>query len=147
MNMKKHLLSVLAVLAIVGGGCSWMCTPPGGGSSPPDTLCCAHLAATPLPPSKLDQIIKAVQHSQYAENYRVGVWEHGKLSRTIGRMTIEGVEIPKANAIAKDKGLTAVTYRAGMGGGAFATCNPKTNNQMIDAKRLAQEVDKILKSP
>jgi hypothetical protein len=138
--MKTRLLFVLSILSIAGAGCSWLSQ---GGGSGQGNICYVSFAGDAVPQPKLNQIINLLQQdTKYPQNYKVRRWENGKPVLTIGKMKIAQTELKKMDTNAKHTGLTAATYRVG----AFITCDPKSNPWLIDAKRLAQEVDKIVKS-
>ncbi|HEV2047407.1 MAG TPA: hypothetical protein VGQ95_12530 [Chthoniobacterales bacterium] len=139
--MKTRLILVLSVLGLVGAGCSWMSQ--GGGSSSEENLCLIRFSADSVPQPKVDQIIKRLQQdTKYPENYKVRQWKNGKPVLTIGNMRIAQAELKKMDTNAKNSGLTALTYRVGM----FTSCDPKMIPNLIDAKKLAQEINKIQKN-
>ena len=138
--MKTRLLLIIAVVAFASAGCSWLGQE---GSSGQGNICYVRFAGDPIPPTKLNQIINLLQQdTKYPQNYKVRRWENGKSVLTIGKMKIAQTELKKMDTNAQRTGLTAATYRVG----TFISCDPKSNPWLIDAKRLAREVDKIVKS-
>jgi hypothetical protein len=138
--MKTRLLLILSVLSVAVAGCSWLSQ---GGGSGSGNLCYVSFSGDPILQPKLDRIINLLQQdTKYPQNYKVRRWVNGKPVLTIGKMKIAQTELKKMDTNAKHSGLTAVTYHVG----AFVSCTPKSNPWLIDAKRLAQEVDKIVKS-
>lgn len=144
--MKTRVISILAVLVVAGAVCFGMARPPARGGPPTYGDGCIDFPGTPVPQRQLDKIIQRLQKdTKFPQNYRVAVWDKGKLTRNIGQMAIHKADVSKADANAKSSGLTALTYRVGQCAlRKVIVCDPKCGEH-LDSQNLVAEVTKILK--
>jgi hypothetical protein len=134
----------IGILAFLGVVTLCFATDPSGKDRPPKGESCIQFPGSHLEQPKLDKIIKVLQNDRYQENYRVRVWDSGKMSREIGTMKINKAELSETDNYAKNSGLTSVTIQVGICNFRMMGCSPNCE-QFYDADHLVDEISDVLK--
>jgi hypothetical protein len=135
----RPLIGIFASLAVIT--LCFAAGPPGK-DRPPKIESCIQFPGTHVAQPNLDNIIKVLEKDrEYPQNYRVRVWNNGKMARDIGQMQIKKAELSETDNYAKSSGLTSVTVRVGY---CDVRASSETDHHFEDADGLVRELGPLL---
>jgi hypothetical protein len=141
--MKKHVISILAVLTI---GLSFVIANPSGKGRPVKiTKECIQIPGTEISQRHQDKV-KAILEKYDGKLYKIQPYSNGKPQQPIGQMKIDAATAAEVAKYAKSTGLTAWTTQIGLCVGMKCSMGgPACVKQAHASDELVEEVTKILK--